>query len=151
MASFHVLGIFLLMAFSASLCHALAEEPDVTKCVKNGGGHVVCSSINNKGCVVTFKTMLDENNHTQIKSHYAAVTQQGCTETDRDECEFGKSTQGEDIVRCYCQWNSCNVKAIVQEYLDEFNANTTTTTTTMTTTTGKSLSEVLIFASTNPQ
>ena len=45
----------------------------------------------------------------------------------KDECEIGKSTQGDDIVRCYCQWNNCNVKAIVQEYLNEFNTNTTTT------------------------
>ena len=42
---------------------------------------------------------------------------------------IGKSVKGDDIVRCYCQWNACNVKAIVQEYLNEFNANTTTTTT----------------------
>ena len=99
MASFHAVGIFLLLGFSASLCHALAEDPDVTKCVKKGGKrYVIWSSINNKGCVVTFKTMLDENNHTQIEPHNEAVTQQGCTETDRDECEFDKSTNGDDIV-----------------------------------------------------
>ena len=34
----------------------LILEPDVNKCVKKGGGHVVCSSVTNKGCVVTFKT-----------------------------------------------------------------------------------------------
>ena len=92
MTSFHVFGIFLLLAFSASLCHTLAVEQDVTKCVKHGGGHVICSSINNKSCVVAFKTILDEENHTQIKPHFAALTQQGCSETD-------KGPRGEGRVR----------------------------------------------------
>jgi hypothetical protein len=123
MASFQAFGIFLLLVFTASLCHALQEEPDVTKCVKKGGGHTVCSNVENKGCIVTFKTRIDENNHTQIKPHNEAVTKQGCTLIDRGgpDCEFNSSTAGEPIVRCYCQWNSCNVKAIIQDYLDEFN------------------------------
>jgi len=123
MASFQAFGIFLLLVFTASLCHTLTEEPDVNKCVKKGGGHVICSSISNKGCIVTFKTRIDENNHTQIKPHNEAVTQQGCTEVDRygPDCEFNSSTKGEPIVRCYCQWNSCNVKRIIQDHLDETN------------------------------
>ena len=34
----------------------LILEPDVTKCVKKGGGYMVCLNIANKGCIVTFKT-----------------------------------------------------------------------------------------------
>ena len=37
---------------------------------------------------------IDENNHTQIKPHNEAVTQQGCTLEDRGgpDCEFNNST-----------------------------------------------------------
>ena len=38
---------------------------------------------------------IDENNHTQIKPHNEAVTQQGCSLTDRGgpDCEFNNSTK----------------------------------------------------------
>ena len=61
----HLLGDFLCDNIDGPHCITwkifkkyifLILEPDVTKCVKKGGGHTVCSNVENKGCIVTFKT-----------------------------------------------------------------------------------------------